>query len=85
MNLDPRSANINTEMGAIIDSRGLAASLREIMLRDMSAENTWHVTINESGRLEWTNSDEAVNSQPSRGFLQEMMNDVLKVVPKEQN
>jgi putative cardiolipin synthase len=85
MNLDPRSANINTEMGAIIDSAGLAASLREIILRDMRGENSWQVTLNEKGKLEWVNSDTTSSSQPSRGFMQNVMNVVLKVVPKEQN
>ena len=85
MNLDPRSAAINTEMGAIIDSVGLAESLREIMLRDMRGENSWQVRLNEKGKLEWVNSDETVTTQPNRGFLQSVMNIVLKVVPKEQN
>jgi putative cardiolipin synthase len=85
MNLDPRSAAINTEMGAIIESTELAAALREMMLRDMRGENSWHVTLNESGKLEWANSDETVTNHPSRGFLQDVMNVVLKVVPKSQN
>ena len=85
MNLDPRSANINTEMGAIIDSAGLATSLREVILRDMQGENSWQVTLNEKGKLEWVNSDTTSSSQPSRGFMQNVMNVVLKVVPKEQN
>jgi putative cardiolipin synthase len=84
MNLDPRSASINTEMGAIIESTGLAARLRELMLRDMRGENAWQVTLSESGRLEWVNSDETLSSQPARGFLQNVMNVIFKAVPKEQ-
>ena len=84
MNLDPRSAAINTEMGAVIDSPGLGAELRELMLRDMSPENAWEVSLNEDGRLQWTNSDETVNRQPTRGFLQHVMNAIFKVVPREQ-
>ena len=38
MNLDPRSAVINTEMGAMIDSPALADDLREVMLRDMQGD-----------------------------------------------
>jgi len=72
-------------MGAIIDSAGLAASLREVILRDMHGENSWQVTLNEKGKLEWVNSDTTSSSQPSRGFMQNVMNVVLKVVPKEQN
>jgi len=84
MNLDPRSAAINTEMGAIIDSPALGADLRELMLRDMGGENAWQVTLTDESRLTWANADETVTSQPKRGFMQSVMNTVFKVVPREQ-
>ncbi len=84
MNLDPRSGAINTEMGAVIDSAGLGQELRELMLRDMSPENAWEVSTADNGRLQWQNSDETVTRQPTRGFLQHVMNAIFKVVPKEQ-
>jgi len=84
MNLDPRSGAINTEMGAVIDSEGLGAALRTVMLRDMSPENAWQVTMSDKGKLQWQNSDETVTRQPTRGFMQHVMNLIFKVVPKEQ-
>jgi putative cardiolipin synthase len=84
MNLDPRSAVINTEMGAMIDSPALADDLREVMLRDMQGDNAWRVTLTDDNKLRWTNDEETVSSQPSRGFLQNVMNQVFKVVPKKQ-
>jgi putative cardiolipin synthase len=84
MNLDPRSASINTEMGATIQSPGLARELRDIMLRDMQGENAWQVQLTEDGKLQWTNSDETRSSQPTRGGMQNIMNVIFKVVPKEQ-
>jgi putative cardiolipin synthase len=84
MNLDPRSANINTEMGAIIDSPELAADLRALMLRDMSSDNAWAVTLDNNGKLWWRNSDETVDDQPSRGFMTDVMNVIFKIFPKEQ-
>jgi putative cardiolipin synthase len=84
MNLDPRSGAINTEMGAVIESPGLGRELRELMLRDMSPENAWEVSLADDGRLQWTHSDETVYRQPTRGFLQHIMNTIFKVVPKEQ-
>lgn len=84
MNLDPRSAAINTEMGAVIDSPELAQDLRTVMLRDMSGENAWRVELSDRGRLQWTNDEETVTSQPTRGFLQNVMNVIFKIVPKEQ-
>ena len=84
MNLDPRSGAINTEMGAVIDSPGLGQELRDLMLRDMGPENAWEVSVDDDGRLQWTNSDETVTTQPARGFMQHIMNVIFKVVPKEQ-
>ncbi len=83
MNLDPRSARINTEMGAIIESPSLAAELREVMLRDMRGENAWRLSLDEDGDVLWTNSDETRDSQPARGFMQRVMNVIFKIAPKE--
>jgi putative cardiolipin synthase len=85
MNFDPRSAVINTEMGVIVDSPALAAELRAVMLRDMDGKNAWRLSLDEGGKVLWTNSDQTVNKQPSRGFMQNVMNVIFKVVPKEQS
>ena len=43
-NLDPRSANLNTEVGALIENHELARQLRASIERDIRPENSWHVT-----------------------------------------
>jgi putative cardiolipin synthase len=43
-NLDPRSANLNTEVGALADSPVLAVQLRDSIERDMRPENSWQTT-----------------------------------------
>jgi putative cardiolipin synthase len=83
MNFDPRSANINTEMGVIVDSPELAADLKAVMLRDMDGANAWHLTLDEDGDVLWTNSDETRDSQPSRSFMQNVMNTIFKLAPKD--
>jgi len=50
----------------------------------MSGENAWHVELSGRGRLQWTNVEETLTSQPTRGFLQNVMNVIFKIVPKEQ-
>jgi len=85
MNFDPRSADINTEMGVIVDSPALAAELRAVMLRDMDGKNAWRLSLSENRKVLWTNSEETVSKQPSRGFMQNVMNVIFKVVPKEQS
>lgn len=83
MNLDPRSADLNTEMGVIVDSPGLAEDLAQLILRDMSPENAWEVMLDDGGNLSWVNSEETRDSQPTRNSLQNIMNVIFKVVPVE--
>ena len=44
-NLEPRSANLNTEVGALIESKELARQLSESIERDMLPENSWQSTL----------------------------------------
>lgn len=84
MNFDPRSVNINTEMGIIIDSTGLGREMVRLAERDMAPENAWRVTLDDEGNLAWTNSDETVHRQPARNFWQRVMDAVFKILPKSQ-
>jgi putative cardiolipin synthase len=84
MNLDPRSANINTEMGVMVDSPELAEDLAQVILRDMSGANAWHVQVDEEGNLSWTNDSETLSKQPARDGMQRVMNVIMKVGPKDQ-
>ena len=43
-NLDPRSANLNTEVGVLIESEELARQLTASIERDMRPENSWRTT-----------------------------------------
>jgi len=43
-NLDPRSANLNTEVGALIESTDLARQLKAHIERDIEPGNSWRTT-----------------------------------------
>jgi len=43
-NLDPRSANLNTEVGVLVDSEELAEQLTRSIERDIRPENSWQTT-----------------------------------------
>lgn len=43
-NLDPRSANLNTEVGVLIESEELARQLTASIEKDMRPENSWQTT-----------------------------------------
>ncbi len=84
MNMDPRSRQINTEMGAMVDSPGLAEELAAIIERNMTGANAWHVQLDENGKLFWENDTERLDKQPARDGMQRVMNILMKVGPKEQ-
>ncbi len=46
-NFTPRSSDINTENGVLIEDARFAATLREAILRDMRGENAWRIARRE--------------------------------------
>ncbi len=66
MNLDPRSEELNSEMGVVIDSEPFAREIADIMEQDMQPKNAWRVTLNEHGDLRWTADGEPLTRQPAR-------------------
>ncbi len=49
-NLDPRSTNLNTEVGIIVESNQLGQAVEESILNDMSAENSWQAGVDNSDK-----------------------------------
>jgi phosphatidylserine/phosphatidylglycerophosphate/cardiolipin synthase-like enzyme len=43
-NLDPRSANLNTECIAIMESEAMASQVEALMMEELLPENAWHTT-----------------------------------------
>lgn len=52
-NLDPRSANINTEAGLYVESPELAAQVIDYMDAGVRPENSYHVRLDDDGALYW--------------------------------
>jgi phosphatidylserine/phosphatidylglycerophosphate/cardiolipin synthase-like enzyme len=52
-NLDPRSVNLNTEMGLLVESEALARQVAESIENDMAGGNSWQVVENDRGKLSW--------------------------------
>lgn len=49
-NFDPRSANLNTEVGALIKNSQLAHMVEHSILTDMLPENSWNASIHHPDR-----------------------------------
>jgi putative cardiolipin synthase len=83
MNLDPRSSTLNSEMGVIIFSPGLAKELAAAFERDMAPENAWRVTLAADGTLRWVSGDHVLDAQPARSTWQRIEDWVFMAFPRE--
>lgn len=83
MNLDPRSWRLNSEMGVVVESPGLAAELLAAAERDMQPDNAWQVTLTDDNGLAWVGGEEVLHRQPARNFWQRVEDLFLMVLPKE--
>jgi putative cardiolipin synthase len=90
MNLDPRSAALNTEMGLVIDSESLGALMHDRFLSQLS-DVAYHVELETSvdpkGRLVWiTNEDGGevrYDSEPDMGSWDRFLQVMQRALPIE--
>lgn len=72
-NLDPRSANFNTEMGLIIESPQLAKHLKDVLTQGVK-KNAYQVVLTETQNLQWQtqtadNTTEQLDQEPASSFI----------------
>ena len=82
-NLDPRSRNINTEMGILIESPELAEELAQKIEYLMQPENSWRVQLDEGGNVIWVSGDKILTRQPAQSYWQRVQDIFFKLFPKE--
>ncbi|RLQ22445.1 phospholipase D family protein [Seongchinamella sediminis] len=70
-NLDPRSLQLNTEVGLMIHSAALNGKLRAAIADDFLPQNSWSVAL-EEGRLSWRNDSEVRYHSPSDSVFQQL-------------
>lgn len=80
MNLDRRSLYLNTELGVVLRSRGLADALRDSFRTLILPENSWRVTNTENG-LRWTSSAGIVDKEPAKSDMDRIKSQLLRVIP----
>jgi putative cardiolipin synthase len=87
MNLDPRSANLNTEMGVLVDSPELAAQLREQFQENTAPELSYRVELDEDRGLVWRDRmdgrDRAVEDEPDASAGRRLGATLLRALPIE--
>jgi putative cardiolipin synthase len=84
LNLDPRSIELNTEMGLIVSSPGLAEEVAAIAERDMGPANSWRVRLDDDGELYWESAEGIVNRQPAQSSWQRIQMWFFGIVPEGQ-
>lgn len=84
-NVDPRSMELNTEIGVVGEGAEFAARVAALIERDIAPENAWRVTMDEEGWLTWSTGDQVVRRQPATGFVQRVIEFLVNLLPlKEQ-
>jgi putative cardiolipin synthase len=83
-NLDPRSANLNTELGVIIDSPELASAAVD-RVDEVLPRATYSVTLTDKGKLRWTgqsNGEQEVwTKDPETGFWTRFNVSFMRILP----
>ena len=83
MNLDPRSAEVNSEMGVVVESPGLARTAASALDEAMKPENSWRVDLDPDGGLRWVADGRVLRFQPARSFWERVMDLVYVVFPRQ--
>jgi putative cardiolipin synthase len=85
MNLDPRSAFLNTEMGVLVDSPELAAQVREQFERTTSPELSYRVVLEDGEGLVWYDrvkgKDRRLEREPDASAGRRLSVTVLRLLP----
>ena len=83
-NWDPRSLNINTEMGVLINSPQLAARVSR-SVKEALPEAAYRVVLNESGQLQWLSVDDGervvFSSEPQASIWRRLAVRFLRMLP----
>jgi putative cardiolipin synthase len=85
-NFDPRSVDINTEMGIVVDSPSLAAPAVNRLLAVLP-ESAYRLRLDADGDIEWVGQENGAEvvyrTEPHTGFWRRFQVDVLRLLPIE--
>ena len=86
-NLDPRSADINTEAGLYVESPALAAQVVAWMDEGVRPENSYRVLLDKNGKLTWVTRDDGqevvYHHDPESNAWQRFMAGLIGILPVE--
>jgi putative cardiolipin synthase len=88
-NLDPRSANINTEAGLYVESPRLAQQVIEYMDEGVRPQNSYRVVLDEDGDLYWVTridgKEVRYTEEPETTFGQRFTSGFIEMLPVDEH
>lgn len=86
-NMDPRSANLNTEMGVFFDDPAIAAALQQEYLHLAGPRLSYWVYLGHDGSLRWldrsTEPPRSLDNEPDAGFMRRAQAALFRWLPLE--
>ena len=86
LNLDPRSIELNSEMGLFIKSPKLAGRFVDLLIEDL-AMASYQASLNEDGKLVWRHEFgetlDITNKEPQASFWRRFTNGFYRLLPIE--
>ena len=87
-NLDPRSVDLNTEMGLLVESEALGRAVAESIENDIAAGNSWQVILKDDGKVAWVTVEDGViteefDTEPMTTAARRAEADALALIPDD--
>jgi putative cardiolipin synthase len=83
LNFDPRSIQINTEMGLFIDSVQAGSEFAEVVINTLP-DVSYRLELDKDGRIQWMHEGEGVlTSEPGAGWGRRFMAGLYSLLPLE--
>ncbi|MGI9284298.1 MAG: phospholipase D-like domain-containing protein, partial [Pseudomonadales bacterium] len=86
-NIDPRSRELNSEIGLLIKSETFAKTVLRAMEPDFDPLNSYRVTLNDSGYLRWTGASPSgpieFKNEPDATWGKRLAASILRIMPIE--
>lgn len=83
-NFDPRSAQLNTEMGVLFDQPELARQMQDFFSQSTAPELAWRVDLGSDGQLQWHGAGGAISEQePQTSWPLRLLVRLLSLLPLE--
>lgn len=87
-NLDPRSGNLNTEIGIMVDSKELATQAAQLFARTTASESSYQLSLSKStNKINWLTSESnnkvCFTDEPNTSFIKRSAVFILSLLPIE--